>query len=79
MSLHSLHDLHEHHKLKELEDASKTDGVRGLRHFPDSLIDNSHVVVVPIISPEVSLNCEVELVVQVILAHKIDGFTDEVS
>ena len=79
MSLHSLHDLHEHHKLKELEDASKADTVLGLRHFPESLIDNSHVVVVPIISPEVSLNCEVELVVQVILAHKVDGFTDEVS
>jgi hypothetical protein len=69
VSLHSPQDLHEHHKLKELEDALKADAVPGLRYFPESLFDNSHILVVPVISAEIGLNCAVELVVQVILAH----------
>ena len=64
-------------------DAFNADAVCLLSHILESLIDDSRVVVrvldVPVDFLEVSQNCDVDLVVQVILAHKIDGFSDEVS
>ena len=64
-------------------DAFNADAVCLLSQILESLIDDSRVVVrvldVPVNFLEVSQNCDVDLVVQVILAHKVDGFSDEVS
>jgi hypothetical protein len=64
-------------------DAFNADAVCLLSQILESLIDNSRVLVrvldVPVNFLEVSQNCDVDLVVQVILAHKVDGFSDEVS